>query len=379
MELVEERYINTTPFNNSNSSLLDGEGMAFVPVDKSLWVCDDNGRQLAEMDYLTGNLKQIIPALSLQFTTQLGGNNFAGEIRVRDLEAMAYDSKLERLYVFSGACCQGEGTVFRLLRNAQGIFEPADFQPLAAPNNDFSGVTFHPALGLLLGENKIIHQYDYLTNTFLNTWNLQGTGFTGDILGMGIAEDGEVLWVVSDNNILYKYNWQYMTAVQSFDLTPLDILDGRAMELIFGQAYILDGNVAPPDPDKQFAVTVFDFHCASGNLTGDDDDQTENDITDFSINNFNIGELENNTSQMEIFPNPVGDQLKVVIGSTEPTTAQIKIFDAFGRKISETPIFDLNDFKIQKDIEVGQLPTGIYSLTVQFGNGERNTKFFIKK
>ncbi|MDQ4109310.1 MAG: hypothetical protein M3138_10990, partial [Actinomycetota bacterium] len=49
-ELQLLRTIRTSPFAGSSISMRDAEGSAFVPRDNSLWLADDNGRAVYEID-----------------------------------------------------------------------------------------------------------------------------------------------------------------------------------------------------------------------------------------------------------------------------------------------------------------------------------------
>ena len=59
-----ERTIRTSPFVGSSVSIKDGEGTADIPRDHSLWLVDDNGRALYEVDPSSGALKRTISPVS---------------------------------------------------------------------------------------------------------------------------------------------------------------------------------------------------------------------------------------------------------------------------------------------------------------------------
>ena len=85
-ELQLERTIRTSPFVGSSISMRDAEGSAFVPRDNSLWLADDNGRAIYEVDPVTGSLKRKIGTNSFESATRFGGGATAGADRVRDFE-----------------------------------------------------------------------------------------------------------------------------------------------------------------------------------------------------------------------------------------------------------------------------------------------------
>jgi len=115
----------------------DIEGSAYVPRDNSLWLADDNGRAVFEIDPITGTLKRKIGRAAFAAAPKLGGVSQAGVDRPRDLESMAYDEATDSLYVFSGPCCTSSvlPTAFRLKRSTRGRFKVNSFQPLAAGAN----------------------------------------------------------------------------------------------------------------------------------------------------------------------------------------------------------------------------------------------------
>ena len=136
-QLQLARTIRTSPFVGSTLSMKDIEGSAYVPRDNSLWLADDNGRAVFEIDPITGTLKRKIGRAAFAAAPKLGGVSQAGVDRPRDLESMAYDEATDSLYVFSGPCCTSSvlPTAFRLKRSTRGRFKVNSFQPLAAGAN----------------------------------------------------------------------------------------------------------------------------------------------------------------------------------------------------------------------------------------------------
>ena len=156
--------------------------MTYVPSDGSLWLLDDNTPQIAEMDASNGTLKSLITKTDLENTQEYGGNTPAGNMRVGDLEAGAYDPNADHLYIFSGVCCTGTphvGTAFRLTRNGAGNFVTESWQGLPIGTDDFPAAGFHPSDGLYVASDKILRRYDYENNTFDNMVDLNGFGIMG--------------------------------------------------------------------------------------------------------------------------------------------------------------------------------------------------------
>ena len=257
------RTIRTSPFVNSTISMKDAEGSAYVPKDNSIWLADDNGRAIYEVDPTNGNLKRMIGSATFQATPRFGGGQVAGSTRDQDIESMAYDAAKDALYAFSGICCSGSSqpTAFRMLRNGSGAFQVESYQPLAT-GSDFTASGWNPADSkLYVGVHKDFRSYDYATNSRGPTFQVLTLRA---ILGMSFSANGQQLYVAhhdsSGNAQLSVVDWGTKTLVPgwTFTLTSFGIRDSRAVEMINGQFYILDGydGRAKGDPLRH-AVYVF--------------------------------------------------------------------------------------------------------------------------
>ena len=240
------RTIRTSPFVNSTISMKDAEGSAYVPKDNSIWLADDNGRAIYEVDPTTGNLKRMIGNATFQATPRFGGGQVAGSTRDQDIESMAYDAARDALYVFSGICCSGSSqpTAFRMLRDGSGTFQVESYQPLPT-GSDFTASGWNPADGkLYVGVHKDFRSYDYTANSPGPTFQVPTLRA---ILGMSFSSNGQQLYVAhhdsSGNAQLSVVDWGTKTLVPgwTFTLTSFGIRDSRAVEMINGQFYILDG------------------------------------------------------------------------------------------------------------------------------------------
>ena len=80
-------------------------GARSFQADDSLWLADDNGKAIYEIDPVTGAWQRTIPRSVFNLAPQVGGGPAAGADRTNDFESLAYDVVNERLYVFSGPCC----------------------------------------------------------------------------------------------------------------------------------------------------------------------------------------------------------------------------------------------------------------------------------
>lgn len=255
------RTIRTTPFLGSTLSMRDIEGTAYVPRDDSLWLSDDNGRAVFEIDPVTGTLKRKIGRGAFEAATQLGGGPAAGTFRTRDIEGLAYDETTDSLYVFSGPCCTAseQPTVFRLKRRtANGRLRLESYQPLAATAN-YTAAGWNSADGkVYVGIGHTIRSYDYASNTAGPAIRIP---LLAGITGMDFSSDGADLFVTTNAETLRRVNWSSKTLVDgwTFDLTAFQVRDSRAVELIGGQYYVADGVDSRPAGDPlRYAVFVFD-------------------------------------------------------------------------------------------------------------------------
>lgn len=253
-----ERTIRTSPFVGSSISMRDAEGSAFVPRDNSLWLADDNGRAIYEVNPVTGSLKRRISASSFESAKRFGGGATAGVDRVRDFESLAYDEANDVLYVFSGPCCSSSvlPTAFRLLRGGGGALQVDSYQPLGSGAN-YTGAGWNNADGkTYVGVGAKLRSYDFVTNTagpIFKVPNLSG------ITGMDFSSGD--LYVTTNAEKLRRVDWASKTLVAgwTFDLTPFQVRDSRAVDLIDDRFYVLDGYDGRSNGDPlRHAVFVFD-------------------------------------------------------------------------------------------------------------------------
>ena len=230
------RTIRTTPFARTTVSMNDGEGSAYVPRDRSLWLADDNGRAVYEVIPATGALKRVIGRSRFESVMRFGGGPVAGTDRTLDLESMAYDRDHDALFVFSGSCCSSsvKPTVFRLKRNAKGKLSVESFQPLLSSAN-YTAAAWNARNGkLYVGYNASLRTYHYATNTLGPTFSVPNVS---GITGMGFTPNGADLFVTTDAEKLRRVRWTTKRLVSgwTFDLTRFGIRDGRAVEVIGGR------------------------------------------------------------------------------------------------------------------------------------------------
>ena len=64
---------------------------------------------------------------------------------------------------------------------------------------------------------KVLYKYDYVSNTFSNSFTV--AGIAGKIEGMGFSPDGASLWMVNSQDKLYRFNWATRTLVPNHTFT----------------------------------------------------------------------------------------------------------------------------------------------------------------
>jgi hypothetical protein len=254
--LVPQRTIRTTPFRNKNVSMRDNEGSAYVPRDRSLWLADDNGRAVYEVNRATGGLKRVIGRNAFESARRLGGGARAGTNRTRDFESIAYNQDDGALYVFSGSCCGSSvlPTVFRL-RRINGVFRVSSYQPLPRTVR-FDAAAWNAATGwIYVGHGRDVRAYNYVKNTLGRTFRVPGLS---GITGMGFSTNGADLFVTTSAEELHRVRWatKRLVAGWTFDLGTFGIHDGRAVEPIAGVLYVTDGDDMRSDA-LRYAVHVF--------------------------------------------------------------------------------------------------------------------------
>jgi hypothetical protein len=257
-QLRRTRTIRTTPFVNRNVSMRDNEGSAYVPRNKSLWLADDNGRAVFEVNPATGSLKRGIGRRQFESARRLGGGPRAGVDRTRDFESIAYDRAHDALYVFSSTCCGPSvlPAAFRLKRNAQGVFRVVSYQPL--PNTTkITAAAWNAANGkLYVGFGRDLRAYNYTRNSLGRAFRVPNLT---DITGMGFSPDGRYLFVTTGAEQLSRVRWatKRLVAGWTFGLVAFGIHDSRAVEVIGGRFYVVDGDDARSKADPlRYAVYV---------------------------------------------------------------------------------------------------------------------------
>ena len=168
--LTLDHTIPTSPFP-SGPSASDIEGVGYVPSDNSLWVADDNGDRVYEINANTGEHKRTIDRPTFEAAGQVGTGTPAGFSRADDLESIIYDPAGDVLYVSSGDCCNStvpaqppyNPTMYKLTR-VSGAFQVASWQALPE-GQDPTAAGWRPGHGMYFGKGSKLKSYNYDTNT----------------------------------------------------------------------------------------------------------------------------------------------------------------------------------------------------------------------
>lgn len=235
-----ERVLRTSPFPGSTISASDHEGSAYVPRDGSVWLADDDGRSVYEVDAVTGALKGRVRGSQFANALRLNAGDRAGTERADDIQALAYDAVRDALYVFSGTCC-ADGllpTAFRLTRSS-GALVLDSFQPVGI---DVNAAAWNPAdRKLYVGRVDELRSYAYESNTLGSALGVPGLN---RIYGMDFTDDGADLFVARPPTTISRVDWASKTLVPGWDLdlASFGLRDVRAVEVINEQLWVSDGD-----------------------------------------------------------------------------------------------------------------------------------------
>lgn len=260
--LTLDRTIRTTPFTGSTVSMRDHEGSAYVRRDNSLWLSDDEGQRLYEVNARTGALKRTVTATRLASVHRFGGFTTAGRARTRDLESVAYDAASDRLYAFSGSDCKPSTaacrwrslpTAFRFTRVA-GRLRPQSFQPLAASTQTRGSAWHAGSRRLYVGDRGAVRAYRYQRNTFGPRIGLPGVN---DVLGLGFSADGSGLFLTHGATLVSRMSWRTKALEWTVDLAPVGVRDARSVARVGRRLFVSDGyDHRPAGSRLRYAVFV---------------------------------------------------------------------------------------------------------------------------
>ena len=239
--LSVERTVRTNPFASSSTRASDVEGIAYVARDNSVWLADDDGDAIHELNASTGALKRTIGASTFDDVRRLNGTERATVARFGDIESLAYDTVNDRLYVFSGSCCTAAAlpTAFRMQRSGSRLALES-WQPLP-PGTEFTAAGWNPGdRRLYVGSGSQLRTYDYVSNTSGSPFSLAGVS---NLLGVDFTDDGKDLFVAHSRTRVTRFSWPGRSAVSGWniDLTQFGILEGRGVEVVNERLWVPDG------------------------------------------------------------------------------------------------------------------------------------------
>lgn len=92
----------------------------------------------------------------------------------------------------------------------------------------------------------------------------------------------------------------------------------------------------------------------------------------------NTAGIYTNLAVFSLFPNPVGSNLTLMYGINRPTTVQMDIWDTNGRQLMTYPSKVHPSGIYQRQITLGDIPSGLYMVRIQAGD-QRQVYRFIKR
>jgi len=84
------------------------------------------------------------------------------------------------------------------------------------------------------------------------------------------------------------------------------------------------------------------------------------------------------TQAIQLSPNPANHSIQLTCEISESTQAQLQIYDAFGKLVKHIPDVELL-VGSPTEVEVAQLPAGVYFCTIQSNEWQAVKKFVIAR
>lgn len=238
----------------------DAASLTWVPGDDLLWTADDRWNQVLGVDRRSGVLVNAVR--EQEFLTAFpdasdcddgDGNPATSCSYTNELEVVAYNDQAGFLYVFNTVNDPGSEpivdrpAVFRLRSTScRGCLEFDAWNELPDNYNYRAAVAIEGQLFVSNGPD--LHQYDFDTNTVTAEPSLQPTGSAIKGLSFG---DG-TLFVLTVLKRLVAVDWDAGEFENSYDLTPIGVLNAIGVEVVRDTIYVLEGE--PTNPI--FVVTI---------------------------------------------------------------------------------------------------------------------------
>jgi PKD repeat protein len=257
-QLTLDHTISSHPFP-SGPNASDIEGLGYVPSDNSIWVADDNGDRIYELDATTGAHKTTLTgATDFAPATQVVGGATADATRYDDLESIVYDPGADVLYVTSGNCCNTPvpgppyfPTVYKLTRQS-GHFKPAQWQALPE-GQDPTAAGWRPGSGMYFGKGSKIKTYDFATNAVGSDISLPVSPIVGiDFVGANTAfittataNTASGRTTADSDSTIHRFDISGSTwtanLAWTFPLQNTGMIDARDLAIVNDTFYVSDG------------------------------------------------------------------------------------------------------------------------------------------
>ena len=173
----------------------DNEDLAYVPSDDSLWMADDNGNAVYEINRTTGALKRTISQSTFSNSHQFGGSALADESSATRTSRRSRTTGTPTCSTSSPAARRRRRPCTGSCATASHNFQIDSWQPLPT---EWTGAGWRLADGkLYVADASSIRTYDYVSNTFGTAFSVSGlktiydVAFdpaTGDMLAVSKAE-----------------------------------------------------------------------------------------------------------------------------------------------------------------------------------------------
>jgi len=277
--------------SSSDTNLRDIEAITYDSVDNALWVADDDKKQIYKIDLNTQKTTEVI-------------DEFNSIKRGSDIKAVAYNRTTDTLFAFG----RNNKVVFRLTRDSDGDFRINDFKQLEVSVN--SAIFINNKL--YISYYGLIREYDYENNQISDN-NI----FSYPYAIHDMAYNNGYLWIVTENNMVHKIDFNTMSIIESLDMSEKNIADARGVEIINNKLYVADGS-EDISGDLNHAIYIFDLNSSS---TETDEDTTPPNITLNGSSSLSLNLGENYTELGAIAMDNIDGNLAVSIsGSVDTST-----------------------------------------------------------
>jgi len=255
--------------SSEDASILgDLEAIQQIEPGNEFAIADDQQHLMYRLDFITGEIIQIISDAEFGAYTQVNPNGFeplnptcvydasvGTRIGFCDAESIAYDSLNDIIYIYSGNH-PGELSTFKLTRSAPDQnftildWKRPDYEHSASI---FIGGELYTASVDAVTEEGILNKMNWDTQTVVGSPILR-IGYEIQDMAYGNGN----LWILTSPTMLYKIDFTTMNILDSYDMYAYDIKDPRGVEVQDGKLYIGDGDDYRTD-DLLHAIHIFDL------------------------------------------------------------------------------------------------------------------------